>query len=34
MVCSDVRGDMPRPLSVVPELGEAIIVYERTETPF
>jgi len=34
MECSDVRGDMPRPLPVVPELEKATIVYERTETPF
>ena len=34
MECSDVRGDMPRPLPVVPELEKATIVYERTETAF
>jgi len=31
---SDVRGDIPRPLPVVRELEKAIVVYERTETPF
>jgi len=31
---SDVRGDMPRPLSVVPEFEKAIVVYEKTDTPF
>jgi len=34
MKCGDVPGDMPRPLSVVPELEKATIVYEMTETPF
>jgi len=31
---SDVRGDMPRPLPVVPGLEKAIVVYEKTETSF
>ena len=31
---SNVRGDMSRPLPVVPELEKATVVYEKTETPF
>lgn len=31
--CSDEHGDRPRPLPDVPELEEAIDLFERIDTP-